>query len=400
MLGSGIQGTCIALELARRGHRVDLYDKAATPLTQASLYNEGKIHLGFVYAKDRSRRTLQTMLRGSLHFASLLRRWIPVGPELTEASSEFIYGVLRETMMPVGLIEAHFESVQQQYDTMMSSTALDYLGVTDGVLFERMRPREVAAIFDDRHVIAAYRTRERSVPPWRVAALLREAVEGEARIRFHGNTLIRGVGPRDHKSLVVSFLHGGGHDQAAYEHVVNALWAGRLKIDRTMGVLPARPWLHRFKMAITLILASRIESIPSTTFVLGPFGDIVNFSASRLYLSWYPACMIGSSTAVDPGDPIARLDQAAKDAIVRDSLAALTTLCPSLRELDTGVITDTEIGGGAIFAWGATDIDEPESELHRRYDIGVESYGSYHSVNTGKYCLAPLFAMDTAERIG
>ena len=46
VLGAGIMGTCLALMLARRGRRVVLFDKAAMPMSAASRWNEGKIHLG------------------------------------------------------------------------------------------------------------------------------------------------------------------------------------------------------------------------------------------------------------------------------------------------------------------------------------------------------------------
>ncbi|HEY3145321.1 MAG TPA: FAD-dependent oxidoreductase, partial [Dongiaceae bacterium] len=68
ILGAGIQGTCAALALAARGCRVDLFDQALQPITQASLWNEGKIHLGLTYAKDRSSRTTDMLLRGALYF--------------------------------------------------------------------------------------------------------------------------------------------------------------------------------------------------------------------------------------------------------------------------------------------------------------------------------------------
>jgi hypothetical protein len=55
--------------------------------------------------------------------------------------------------------------------------------------------------------------------------------------------------------------------------------------------------------------------------------------------------------------------------------------------------------GGQIFAWGTTDVDDPSSELHCRYEIGVNSYGRYHSVDTGKYTMAPYFAAETVNRI-
>ena len=55
--------------------------------------------------------------------------------------------------------------------------------------------------------------------------------------------------------------------------------------------------------------------------------------------------------------------------------------------------------GGAIVAWGETDIYDPQSELHKRYEIGVHSRNRYHSVDPGKLTMAPYFAEKCANRI-
>ena len=60
VLGGGLQGACVALELSRHGVKVDLYEKSDQCLSQASAHNEGKMHLGYVYANDRSLRTART----------------------------------------------------------------------------------------------------------------------------------------------------------------------------------------------------------------------------------------------------------------------------------------------------------------------------------------------------
>lgn len=398
MLGAGIQGSCIALELARRGWTVDLYDRADIPITQASLYNEGKIHLGLVYGRDGDLRTVETMARGSLRFFSLLQRWLGVAADALEPSPGFVYAIHRDTMTSVEQVGVHFERVQRIYSDMMSDGALDYLGERPRQLATRLSRTEMGALFDDALVIGAYRTVERSVAPWRIAELVRHAIAAHPRIAFMGKTFIHNALMAADGRVHLSFLSNGGDAHVTYPHVVNALWSGRLDIDRAIGVLPSRPWLYRFKLAILLTLSRQINEIPSTTFVLGPFGDIVNFAGSRLYLSWYRRCMVGASTAINPPDLVGALDERATEAIRQDTVTALAALCPPLC-LAADAITNTEIGGGAIFAWGATDIGDPESELHRRYDVGVRSYGRYHSVDTGKYCLAPLFAVEVAERI-
>jgi hypothetical protein len=76
ILGGGILGTCTALELARRGRRSTLFEGQSSLLQGASRWNEGKIHLGFLYAGDPTLRTAQRLIPGGLAFAGLVERLI------------------------------------------------------------------------------------------------------------------------------------------------------------------------------------------------------------------------------------------------------------------------------------------------------------------------------------
>lgn len=72
---------------------------------------------------------------------------------------------------------------------------------------------------------------------------------------------------------------------------------------------------------------------------------------------------------------------------------------PSLRSLDPRELKDVTVKGGVIVAWGKTDIYDPASELHRRFEIGVTSTGRFHSIDPGKLTMAPYFADICAGRI-
>jgi hypothetical protein len=43
--------------------------------------------------------------------------------------------------------------------------------------------------------------------------------------------------------------------------------------------------------------------------------------------------------------------------------------------------------------------DDPASELHNRYDVGVEAHDGYFSIDTGKFTAAPLFADHLARLV-
>lgn len=384
------------MELARRGHRVDLYDRGSEPVTQASFWNEGKIHLGLVYANDPTGRTHETMLRGALHFVPYLARWLD-GPVMLE-SEPFDYAVHRTSLLSVERVAAHFSRVEACYDAMSEGLGLRYPGIDKRPFVVPMTGRERSARFDPELVPMAYRTGERFANPRLLAIRLRAAIAAEPRIAFIGDTHVTGIKPGDDGRIGVESEREGEGFFARYGQVVNALWAGRLKIDRSADVAYRRSWLYRTKLG--LVLPARIDTppVPSVTFVLGSYGDTVRYDDGMLYLSWYPDCMIGSSSELVSPDFIARLDAEARAAIAEASLAALSTLVPSLKAYGTQLGNAT-VGGGVIAAWGDAGIEDPASELHRRYDIGVSSYGRYHSVDTGKYTMAPLFAVEACDRI-
>ena len=181
--------------------------------------------------------------------------------------------------------------------------------------------------------------------------------------------------------------------------MVNALWGDRLRVDAGLGMRPQRPWLFRYKLA--LHVAPRSDSPtppPSTTFMLGSFGDIVNFGGRRLYLSWYPVCRLASAHGLEPPDLNGGVPEATKRRVFDTTLTRLGELVPVLASADVR-FEDTAVEGGVICNWGQSDISDPESEVHQRWDIGVHSRGDYHSIDTGKYSMAPLFALEVADRI-
>ena len=76
VLGAGIMGSSTALFLARAGCEVVLIDKASSPMGAASRWNEGKIHLGFLYAADPSTNSAARMIPGGLAFKALTEELI------------------------------------------------------------------------------------------------------------------------------------------------------------------------------------------------------------------------------------------------------------------------------------------------------------------------------------
>lgn len=396
VLGGGGAGSCVALELAAHGVGVDVLEQDDRPVLRASRVNEGKIHLGFLYAKDPSERTAALMARGALTFADHLSRWLGLTAGEHVLSTPFHYAVHRQSQVGVERLRRHYEGCCSRITAMEDDLGTSYLGRGERASVRELSRREIAELLDPDEFLTVFETSERSVDPRVVADRLRTAVTDEPRITFRGATRVAAVerDGRDRFRIVLA----DGTREGPYEQVVNAAWCGRLAIDRTMGLAPARPWLHRHKFGNRVRVPLAPGALPSVTMVLGAFGDIVNFGDHGLYLSWYPTGMVATSQEADPGSGWAALGEADRLAVFRRSLEVWRGFCP---RLDAIPISDADVdaSSGVIFAWGDSDIDDPASELHERHAIGVTSAGGYHSVNTGKYTTMPLLAMEAARRV-
>src|ERR1700694_5439050 len=97
VLGGGLQGCCIALALADRGAKVALFDKNESLLSRAAIANEGKIHLGYMYAGDPSLSTARMMMQGALAFAPFFTRYLGLALDRMTVSIPAVYLVHRDS---------------------------------------------------------------------------------------------------------------------------------------------------------------------------------------------------------------------------------------------------------------------------------------------------------------
>ena len=133
----------------------------------------------------------------------------------------------------------------------------------------------------------------------------------------------------------------------------------------------------------------RDDRLPVTDPFLVPHGD-------EIYLQWYPEARQGWSTDLAPPE---QWDKIGSERIMEERLQqigvpvrdGLSQIVPELHDCEL-----LWADAGTIFSWGETDVDQPDSEFHERYRIGVDSYHGelegYYSIDTGKFTSGPLFA--------
>jgi glycine/D-amino acid oxidase-like deaminating enzyme len=146
-------GSSLAVLLARNGARVTLFDAAERPMSRAGRWNEGKIHLGYLYAADRTLNTARKLIPGGKLFR-------PIVESIIESP-----------------IEGHLTSGQEFYLTHTDSvvdpsTMLGYLNavwdLNGDTSKKTTRPRrltqsELAKISENPKLVAGFRVPEQSV---------------------------------------------------------------------------------------------------------------------------------------------------------------------------------------------------------------------------------------------
>ena len=399
ILGAGLQGAGVALELARRGIAVTLLDQDPRPMNRASLRNEGKIHLGFIFANDRSLATAFLQLEGALRFRSILARWIGLDKGWLAPSTPFYYLVARDSLLGPDPLAEHYAAVERRCLELLEQDAqLDYLGTRPRSLVRRLEDSEIAAHFDPAWVAGGFATAELAVDTDVLAGAMRRALAASANVSFVPSHVARAVS-EERDGLRVEGDGPGGAWSIHARQVVNATWERRSGLDRQLGIPPPEQLLHRLKFRVLGRLPLELLAAPSVSMVLGRYGDVVVRRDGPAYLSWYPAGMRGWSHDFEPPqdwDAACRgeVDPAQACEIASETRASIQEWYPEMARFET-----LHVDAGAIVALGRSDVDDAASGLHDRSRIGVTSRGAYHSVDPGKLTTAPLFAIEAADRV-
>lgn len=396
ILGAGGLGVCTALELAERGYQIDLYEEHSTPVRKASYVQEGKIHLGLIYAMDKQLHTAKEMITGALHFISYLRRWIDINPEEV-ISTPFYYGVHKGSLMNPEEVSLHYKQCCNYFKDARNHYKKDYLDLFESLEVTQVSNSKLEEIANPEYMEAVFSTTEYAVEPRAISEKLIDAVTAHSSIHLLPSSKVDSIARKGSK-LIVSYTRDEQKLTNEYPEVINATWNGLLALDKTMGIEPPQKWSHRYKFGNKVMIPLKPQDLPSLTIVQGPFGDTVNFKDRGLFMSWYPIGRTGWSEEYRAPDWDIQYSDEERMGVFERSFEEIAHRIPSLRQLKFNR-EDISPVGGVIYAHGNTDVHKNGSKLHTRFEVGMRSFDNYHTVNTGKYTIIPYLAVNIANQI-
>ncbi len=395
VVGGGIVGATAALLAARRGWRVTLFEAEPRLWTRSSAANEGKVHLGPVFALGDD-ATVELMQRGAFSFADVLDEAcgspLPWADLVTDA---FDYLVMPDSLLTPDELSARYRRMNERLATGRGT----YLGESLRRVADPTERR------DGRSGLPAFHTTERAVDPTRLGNLVCEAIMADPLITVRAGCRVHRVcldEARGRGSLV-AWSAAGELLEDCFDAVVNAAWDGQEVL------LPRRDRVarnFRLRCAIRLHLPAPAEHVgvgvarwAPVTLVQGPYGDVVAHR-DHVYASWYPVGRLtnehGPSPSTHARQELASL--AGRGDLVESQLQPLR---------DLGLLPEVagewraSVVGGFIAGHGTLDIDLRESRLHHRAEFGPRRVGGMVVATNFKLTTAPLaaqLAVDTVAR--
>jgi hypothetical protein len=400
VLGAGLTGISAALALARADVRVTLVEQDERMMNRASLRNEGKIHLGFVFSQDLSGASSRLQLQGALRFRSLLSSLTAGRADELALSHRFVYLVPEDSLATPDELATRFAALEAYCREQLDEDAsLDYFGRRPETLFRRIALSDLKSHIRPDRFIGAFETEEIAIDTDQLAEVMRAAVLAESRIDFrpkHRVGSVERVGGR----FCIEGISDAGTFRLRSGQVINALWENRFNVDRSVGLEPAPGWLHRLKYRVIARVPEKMRSGPSTTLVVGPYGDVVIRPDATAYFSWYPLGLRGWSEELAPPDAWnapcrGELGAAERENVARELLEAIGRWYPGAAEA-----RPLRVDAGVIVAYGRTDVDDLNSGLHERNaHVGLTSRDGYHTVDPGKLTTSPYFGARAAAAV-
>jgi hypothetical protein len=394
VVGGGLLGSVAALCAAARGWDVELIEARPSLLSAASAVNEGKVHLGPVFALGDA-PTHEVMMRGALTFAPLLEEALDLEIDWKEITTDpFDYLVMPGSLLDAPGLADRYASMNSLFEHLSSTLGSRYLGQD----IHRIVDPEP---WDDPSTgFPAFTTTERAVDPLRLRELVLARVAATPNLSVQVSRRVLSFAPVPGGVDVTWQDTGAAPDSRSFDFVVNCAW------ESQSALAPAVAGLERNFRLKTAVRLPRMAGARTVTLVQGPFGDVVAHR-DYTYLSWYPEGRLTHEFGREPGDETYRLLDAVVDPDPADTVGAAWRDSLTRRHVAAfrrlGLVPDDvesgELVGGIIVGHGRRDIDRLGSQLHSRAEFGAQEFGNLSTPRNFKRTTAPLAARKAIEAI-
>ncbi len=381
--GGGAGGVGAALELAKAGYLVDVYEKRSALLSATSNKTPGRAGHGYHYVH---KKTAELYLKATIE---VVKRYpdclLGSGYPETNYLRHGLYCIMKQkedlhddqaqfaSIYPKEQILQTYSAIKECYRSLVAEDVSNqvfgdpdnFYHVLSSLEMEKYRETINLDIVD-----TIVDTREELLNWPKLRSTLIAEVKSHPNIRIHYNSTIDS--PQQRKDRIgFNFTVNGRLCEA--DIFINATWEGIEKLNQKIFIhMEPDSRTNRLKTIIKARLPARLKEHPSVFFCMGPHAMISNMGDGTVMSTYAQVTNVSLSTGLFISEEAQQCLNGVGDVeeeiqIANQIIDGVSQYFPPMREARL-----LNKGYGIIKTRGTVDLFDPNSEVNKREEIGVE----------------------------
>ena len=381
--GGGAGGVGAALELARAGYLIDMYEKRSALLSATSNKTPGRAGHGYHYVH---KKTAELYLKATIEVVKCYPDCLlGSGYPETHYLRHGLYCIMKQkedlhdnqaqfaSIYPKKQILQTYSAIKECYRSLVAEDSSNQVfgdpdnfhHVLSSLEMEKYRETINLDIVD-----TIVDTREELLNWPKLRSNLIAEVNSHPNIRIHYNSTIDSPQQRNDR-IGFNFTVNGRLCEA--DIFINATWEGIEKLNQKIFIhMEPESRTNRLKTIIKARLPASLKEHPSVFFCMGPHAMISNMGDGTVMSTYAQVTNVSLSTGLFISEEAQQCLNGVGDVeeeiqIANQIIDGVSQYFPPMREARL-----LNKGYGIIKTRGTVDLFDPNSEVNKREEIGVE----------------------------
>jgi glycine/D-amino acid oxidase-like deaminating enzyme len=371
VIGGGIAGCTTALELAKQGHKVIIYEQNSDILQGTSSRTPGRMGLGYHYfhsgtAEHYMRQTVGFMQKYSDCF---------VGNELTPHLQHGRYFIVKDSLIDSQELMANYDDVERKFEEICKTDPSKSIFGTMH-LHRTLHRSEFESDIASEKVAFAFETEERLLDWQKFSARLKSEIANNPNIEIRKGRAVEDISIDNSGKFLVK----QSDKVREVDYVVNCTWQNIEDLNAKLDIGdahirktdPTTATTSRLKLLVEVELPDSLKDKHSMFFCVGPHAMFSNLGNGKGRITFAPVTNFGTTTETKMPEQWERwlsegLSPEETQQYGQAIIDGVTGYIPAMKDAVLSSVI-----AGIVKSKGSVDIADKDSPFHKRDYSGVE----------------------------
>ena len=303
IIGGGIAGVMSAVELAKAGHQVTIFERGHSILSHTSSRHARRLQQGYHYPLDYN--TAAQCLKAAIEFKREF-----YGCNVSYSTGEWWNVITKESLdhtgrssdqgskIDAGSFRHLAHGLREYYRTLVKEDLRNRVFGDPDKFFSVIQGSEVAKWLNVDRAGKCIASCEEVIDVERLVELLKTRINLSSRlykgeISLKANTLVTAIESVTSGWRITSNDNRSGAEE--FDAIINATWSLSNEVNSMAGLgLKNREMTVRLKPMVFAKLPEKLRAIPSTFFLLGSFTNFTNLGNGNIAITYAPESNVAS----------------------------------------------------------------------------------------------------------